>query len=104
MWDLGRVCGVYEPFNIGALMERGVRLIGNGQAPVQMYWEELLGMVEKGDIDPLEMVTHRARLEELAEVYERLDWREEGTQKVFVEMRFSKPPAPGSPALTTYEK
>jgi hypothetical protein len=50
------------------------------------------------------MVTHRARLEELAEVYERLDWREEGTQKVFVEMRCSKPPAPGSPALTTYEK
>jgi threonine dehydrogenase-like Zn-dependent dehydrogenase len=100
----GVYAGYTNHFNIGALMERGVRLIGNGQAPVQMYWEELLGMVQKGELDPLEMVTHRVKLEELAEVYGRFDLKEEGMQKVFVETRFSKPPAPGSPALTTYKK
>jgi threonine dehydrogenase-like Zn-dependent dehydrogenase len=34
--------GYTNNFNIGALMEKGVRFIGNGQAPVQLYWEEIL--------------------------------------------------------------
>ena len=33
-------------------MERGVRLIGNGQAPVHLYWEELLKKIQSGEIDP----------------------------------------------------
>jgi threonine dehydrogenase-like Zn-dependent dehydrogenase len=89
-------------FNIGSLMERGIRLIGNGQAPVHLYWESLLQMVQEGKIDPMKMVSHRVRLEDLDKVYMDFDKRVEGMQKVFVETKFSFPASQGSPALTTY--
>ncbi|KAF2454757.1 chaperonin 10-like protein [Lineolata rhizophorae] len=101
------ITGVYvgytNHFNIGSLMERGVRLIGNGQAPVQLYWEKLLKMVQSGEIDPLKMVSHRVRLEDLETVYDKFEHRADGMQKVFVETRFSDPPCPGAPQLTKFE-
>lgn len=106
--NFGRVgiTGVYvgfmNHFNIGSLMERGIRLIGNGQAPVHLYWEDLLKKLQDGSIEPLKMVSHRVALEELEEVYKRYDAREEGMQKVFVQTKFSAPPAKGAPELTTY--
>lgn len=83
-------------------MERGVRLIGNGQAPVHLYWEKLLGMIQKGEIDPLKMVSHRVRVEDLDKVYYKFEKKEDGMQKVFVETRFSSPLSEGSPQLTKY--
>ena len=101
------ITGVYtgftNHFNIGSLMERGIRLIGNGQAPVHMYWKELLEKIEKGEIDPLKMVTHRVRLEELVECYEHFEKKEDGMQKVFVETKFSAPRA-GGPELKSLRK
>lgn len=85
-------------------MERGIRLIGNGQAPVHLYWNKLCKMIEEGKIDPLKMVTHRVAIEELDEVYYKFEKKEDGMQKVFVQTRFSAPPATGSPALTIYKK
>ena len=100
------VTGVYvgftNHFNIGSLMERGIRLIGNGQAPVQKYWHELMEMIQKKEIEPLDMVSHRVKMEDMAEVYKRYDAREEGMQKVYVQTQFSQSPCEGSPALTTY--
>ena len=100
------VTGVYvgftNHFNIGSLMERGIRLIGNGQAPVHLYWKKLLKMIEDGTIDPLHMVTHRVSMDELDLVYTKFEKKEDGMQKVFVETKFSAPPAPGSPALTRW--
>lgn len=86
----------------GSLMERGIRLIGNGQAPVHLYWEDLLKRIQKGEIDPLRMVSHRVRLDDIDKVYYKFDKKEDGIQKVFVETKFSAPAAPGSPALTTF--
>lgn len=83
-------------------MERGIRLIGNGQAPVHLYWEDLLKKVESGEIDPLKMVTHRVDVSELDKVYYKFENKEDGMQKVFAQTRFSAPPAAGSPPLTTY--
>jgi threonine dehydrogenase-like Zn-dependent dehydrogenase len=80
-------------------MERGIRLIGNGQAPVHMYWEKLLEMVRQDKIDPLRMVTHRIQIEELAEAYRAFDQKEDKMQKIFVETKFSSPPCPGAPQL-----
>ncbi|ETN44635.1 uncharacterized protein HMPREF1541_10305 [Cyphellophora europaea CBS 101466] len=106
--NFGRVgvTGVYvgfmNHFAIGSLMERGIRLIGNGQAPVHLYWEELLKKIQDGSIEPLKMVSHRVLLEELEEVYKRYDEREEGMQKVFVQTKFSFPPSEGAPQLTKY--
>jgi len=106
--NFGRVgiTGVYvgytNHFNIGSLMERGIRLIGNGQAPVHLYWDDLLKKIQKGEIDPLKMVTHRVRVEDMAKVYYKFDKREDHMQKVYVQTKFSAPPCEGSPALTTY--
>lgn len=83
-------------------MERGIRLIGNGQAPVHKYWNELLAKIQSGELDPLQMVSHRVRLEDVAKVYYKFEAHEDSMQKVFVETKFSLPAAPGSPALTRY--
>ncbi|KAF2112195.1 chaperonin 10-like protein [Lophiotrema nucula] len=100
------ITGVYvgftNHFNIGSLMERGIRLIGNGQAPVHLYWESLLKMVQEGKIDPLKMVSHRVRLEDLDKVYYQFEKKADGMQKVFAETKFSAPACEGSPSLTTY--
>ncbi|KAF1988491.1 GroES-like protein [Aulographum hederae CBS 113979] len=106
--NFGRVgiTGVYvgftNHFNIGSLMERGIRLIGNGQAPVHLYWDKLLKWIEEGKINPLNMVTHRVRIEDLDKVYYKFEKKEDGMQKVFVQTKFSAPPCEGSPELTVY--
>jgi threonine dehydrogenase-like Zn-dependent dehydrogenase len=106
--NMGRcgITGVYvgftNHFNIGSLMERGIRLIGNGQAPVHMYWESLLQMIQEKRIDPSKMVTHRVRLEDLDKVYYKFEKKEDGMQKVFVETKWSFPASADSPKLTTY--
>jgi threonine dehydrogenase-like Zn-dependent dehydrogenase len=100
------ITGVYvgytNHFNIGSLMERGIRLIGNGQAPVHLYWEDLLKKIQDGSLDVYQMLSHRVKLEELEEVYKRYDSREKGLQKVYVETRFSAPRADKTPELTVY--
>ena len=85
-------------------MERGIRLIGNGQAPVHMYWEQLLKMIQSGEIDPLKMVSHRVLIDDLAVVYDKFEKKEDGMQKVFVQTKFSDPPCPGSPELKRFMK
>ena len=81
-----------------------MRLIGNGQAPVQKYWKDLLKKIETGEIDPLRMVSHRVTIDELDIVYKKFENKEDGMQKVFVQTKFSSPPCAGSPTLTTYKK
>lgn len=88
-------------FNIGALMERGIRLIGNGQAPVHMYWESLLRMIQDGKLDPYLMLTHRVPVEEMDILYTKFDKYADHLQKVYVQTRFSDPPAKGTPELTS---
>ncbi|KZF24773.1 GroES-like protein [Xylona heveae TC161] len=102
----GVYAGYTNHFNIGSLMERGVRLIGNGQAPVHLYWEKLLSMIEKGEIDPLRMVSHRVSLDDLDTIYHKFDKRDraDGLQKIFVQTKFSAPPSPGSPQLTRFKE
>ncbi|KAK5454924.1 hypothetical protein LTS15_005644 [Exophiala xenobiotica] len=98
----GVYAGFTNHFNIGSLMNRSNRFIGNGQAPVHLYWEKLLMMIQSGQIDPLRMVSHRVRIEDLEKVYYKFDKREPGIQKVFVQTRFSSPPSPGNPELTVF--
>jgi threonine dehydrogenase-like Zn-dependent dehydrogenase len=81
-------------------MQRGIRLIGNGQAPVMKYWEGLLKKIQLGQLDPTQMVSHRFRLEDIDKVYYKFDAKEDNIQKVFVETKFSFPRAEGTPELT----
>ncbi|CAI7665045.1 unnamed protein product [Penicillium pancosmium] len=97
----GIYAGYTNHFNIGALMETGVRLIGNGQAPVHRYWKDLMSLIQKDEINPLNMVSHRLRLEDIEMVYEVFDRREQGMQKVFLQTKHSSPAAKESPKLST---
>ena len=87
-------------FNIGALMQTGIRLIGNGQAPVHNYWKHLLELIQKKEINPLDMVTHRLKLENIEHAYAAFDKKANGMQKIYLETKYSASPAPDSPALT----
>lgn len=88
-------------FNIGALMEKGIRFIGNGQAPVHLYWEEIMDMIKEGKWSSKFLVSHRIDVSEFAELYQAFDKRQGGLMKVFVQTRHSAPPAPGFPQLTS---
>ncbi len=85
-------------------MERGIRLIGNGQAPVHLYWEKLLKMIQDGSLDPLMMVSHRCAVEDMDIIYKKFNERADNLQKIFVQTKFSDPPAPGTPELTRYKQ
>lgn len=85
-------------------MERGIRLIGNGQAPVHLYWEKLLKYIQEGKIDPYHMLSHRVLMEEMDIVYDKFNKRADHIQKVFVQTKFSAPPAPGTPPVTSFKK
>jgi threonine dehydrogenase-like Zn-dependent dehydrogenase len=89
-------------FNIGTVMQRGIRVIGNGQAPVLKYWEELLEQIRDGKLDPTQMLSHRVRLEDMDKVYYKFDKKEDSMQKVYVETKHSFPRAAGTPELTKY--
>lgn len=91
---MGRVglIGVYTAytnhFNIGALMEKGVRFIGNGQAPVHLYWEEILhDYIMTGKFDVGFMISHRVDLEDFPQLYDKFDRRVAGVEKVFVQTK-----------------
>ncbi|KAI0067738.1 GroES-like protein [Artomyces pyxidatus] len=93
--------GFTNGFNIGALMEKGIRFIGNGQAPTKKYWDEILyDYIIPGKLDPTFMISHRVPLEDMAKLYAAFDQRQSGVEKVFVETKFSNPPSPGCPKTT----
>ncbi|KAF9240854.1 GroES-like protein [Melanogaster broomeanus] len=97
--------GFTNGFNIGALMEKGVRLIGNGQAPVQKYWKEILeDYIQTGKFDPRFMITHRVPIDDIAKLYAAFDKRIAGVEKVFVETQFSDPPSEGTPQTTRVDE
>jgi threonine dehydrogenase-like Zn-dependent dehydrogenase len=95
--------GLTNGFNIGALMEKGVRLIGGGQAPVQKYWNEILTKyIQTGKLDWVfgTLVTHRFPVEDIPLIYKHFDRKELGIIKTYVQTKFSEPRYPLSPALS----
>jgi threonine dehydrogenase-like Zn-dependent dehydrogenase len=88
-------------FLIGALMEKGITYRGCGQAPVQKYWHHLLEKISSGEFDPTIVLTHRFPIEQFSDLYKAFDEKRHGIMKTFVKTRFSSPPAPGTPPLST---
>jgi len=82
---IGVYAGYTNHFNIGALMEKGIRFIGNGQAPVHLYWEEILhDYIIPGKFDLHTLITHRVDIEDFPALYKKFDERWAGVEKVFV--------------------
>ena len=79
------VIGVYggfvDKFPIGAVMNRSLT-VRSGQCHVQHYMRPLLERVQRGEIDPSFVITHRLRLEQAARGYDMFLNKEEGCEKV----------------------
>jgi threonine dehydrogenase-like Zn-dependent dehydrogenase len=83
------VIGVYggfiDKFPMGAVMNRSLT-IRTGQCHVQRYMRPLLERIERGDIDPSFVITHRMKLEDAAEGYEMFVHKRDGCEKVVMTM------------------
>jgi threonine dehydrogenase-like Zn-dependent dehydrogenase len=77
--------GVYGGFDdkipLGAMMNKGLTL-RSGQTHVQRYFHHLLRRIEKGDIDPSFIITHRMKLEDAADAYALFNDKQDDCIKV----------------------
>jgi threonine dehydrogenase-like Zn-dependent dehydrogenase len=79
------VPGVYSGFidkvPFGSVMNRALT-IKTGQTHVHRYMPQLLERVQKGEIDPSFVVTHRMRLEDAPEGYDMFKHKQDDCIKV----------------------
>lgn len=92
---------------IGPIMEKGIRLIGNGQAPVQKYWKHILNeYIITGKFKPEAILTHRFKIDDFEKIYDAFDRKvfdtskDVGLLKCFVQTQYSAPRAEGTPELS----
>ncbi|MFL5683481.1 MAG: zinc-binding dehydrogenase, partial [Chloroflexota bacterium] len=79
------VIGVYggfvDKFPMGSVMNRSLT-IRSGQCHVHRYMQPLLERIQKGEIDPSFVITHRLSLEEAPMGYELFKNKLDGCEKV----------------------
>ena len=79
------VIGVYggfmDKFPTGSFMNRSITL-RTGQTHVHKYLQPLLEVIEKGEIDPTRIITHRLPLEQAPHGYEIFKKKQDGCEKV----------------------
>ena len=77
----GAYVGMIDKFPFGAAMNKGLT-IKAGQTHVQRYTQPLLDRIEKGEIDPSFIVTHRAPLADAPALYKTFRDKKDGCTKV----------------------
>jgi threonine dehydrogenase-like Zn-dependent dehydrogenase len=82
------IAGVYggfiDKFPIGAIVNRALTLRA-GQCHVQRYMQPLLQRIERGEIDPSFVITHRLPLSEAARGFEMFLEKTDGCEKVVLQ-------------------
>jgi threonine dehydrogenase-like Zn-dependent dehydrogenase len=78
---IGVYGGLMDKFPMGSVMNRSLT-IRTGQCHVQKYMRPLLERIEKGDIDPSFVVTHRLDLDEASLGYETFKHKQDECVKV----------------------
>jgi threonine dehydrogenase-like Zn-dependent dehydrogenase len=73
--------GVDDKIPVGAMMNKALT-IKTGQTHVQRYMRPLLERIEKGEIDPSFVITHRMRLDDAPEGYEIFKHKQDDCIKV----------------------
>jgi threonine dehydrogenase-like Zn-dependent dehydrogenase len=73
--------GLLDKIPMGSAINRGLTF-RMAQTPVQHYLPNLLERIEKGEIDPSFVITHRATLEEGPELYKTFRAKKDGCIKV----------------------
>jgi len=77
----GVYIGLVDKFPIGAAFAKGLTL-KMGQTHTQKYMKPLLDRIERGEIDPSFVVTHRMSLDEAPDGYEKFRTKSDGAIKV----------------------
>ncbi|KAK9866928.1 hypothetical protein WJX84_008344 [Apatococcus fuscideae] len=81
------IVGVYAAtcnrFMIGPLMEKNLTMRA-GQTPCQKYWDELLGYIESGKLDPTFIISHEPALTEATKMYKLFNDKQDGCLKVIM--------------------
>ena len=84
-WGIVSIVGVYGGFldkvPMGSAVNRGITF-RMGQTPVQRYLKPLMERIQKGEIDPSFVITHRAKLEDGPSLYKTFRDKHEGCIKV----------------------
>ncbi len=79
------VAGVYsgfiDKFPMGAVVNRSLT-IKSGQTHVHRYMRPLLSRIERGEIDPTFVISHRMRLDDAPEMYQVFNNKEDECMKV----------------------
>jgi threonine dehydrogenase-like Zn-dependent dehydrogenase len=73
--------GMLGKIPMGSAINRGLTF-RMAQTPVQHYMPKLMERIEKGEINPSFVITHRARLEEGPELYKTFRAKKDGCIKV----------------------
>lgn len=75
--------GYANHFPIGHIMMKHLT-VRSGQCPVQKYFKTVMEALQKQQIDPTLMITHRLTLDEVPHAYDQLFLKKEGYIKVFI--------------------
>jgi threonine dehydrogenase-like Zn-dependent dehydrogenase len=78
---IGVYGGLLDHFPMGAIVNRSLTL-RSGQCHVHRYLRPLLDRIQKGELDPAFVVTHRLPLSEAARGYDMFLNKEDGCEKV----------------------
>ena len=71
----------YDAFPLGQIFDKGITM-RFGQAPVQKYIDDLIGIVERGEIKLDDIITHRLPLSEAPHAYQIFRDKEDNCVKV----------------------
>ena len=77
----GVFAGFVDGVAMGAYMQKGLTM-RTGQTHMQRYLKPLLERIEKGEIDPSFIITHRVSLDEVPEAYKTFRDKKDGCIKV----------------------
>jgi threonine dehydrogenase-like Zn-dependent dehydrogenase len=78
---IGVYGGLVDKFPMGSFMNRSLTM-RTGQAHVQHYWKKLLERIEKGEIDPSFVVSHRMNLDDAPHAFDMFLNKEDECIKV----------------------
>src|SRR5688500_5639840 len=78
---IGVYTGLIDKFPMNAVMNRSLT-IKTGQCHVHRYMKPLLERIQKGDIDPSFVITHRMPLEQAPEGYKMFNGKHDNREKI----------------------
>jgi threonine dehydrogenase-like Zn-dependent dehydrogenase len=78
---VGDYLGYADKFPVGSLMNR-LLTVKTGQCPVHRYLPALAERIQRGEIDPTFVITHRVNLQNVPEMYGLWNKKEDGVVKV----------------------